>query len=318
MKTAVLGRDEQHQPVWNPAYQKLAVEFKFHPEACAPASGNQKGAVENLVKFVKGNFIAGRSFHDDADLAEQCAAWLSHVNTERPSDATGQLPVTRLVEEQVKLSALPATAQDYGFFDCVVVSREGLVAIETNRYSVPAHLMGRAVTARIHATRIEVFADRELVATHVRSKEQHARIINPAHFEAAFSTKPRARVMVYRDWLCDLAPVVDSYVRELCHKRRAEMNPQMIALYELAQEVGLVDFVTALELAAEQQMYGEEYVRAIVSLPSASAPASSAETNVLALLPSLPAQHEVERDLAQYELYVANRDRVLAATGGQA
>jgi transposase len=50
MKTAVLGRNEHHEPVWNPAYQKLAVEFKFHPEACAPASGNQKGAVENLVK----------------------------------------------------------------------------------------------------------------------------------------------------------------------------------------------------------------------------------------------------------------------------
>jgi len=55
---------------WNPAYQKLAVEFKFHPEACAPASGNQKGAVENLVKYVKGNFIAGRAFYDDVDLAE--------------------------------------------------------------------------------------------------------------------------------------------------------------------------------------------------------------------------------------------------------
>jgi len=49
MKTAVLGRNEQFEPVWNPAYQKLAAEFKFHPEACAPASGNQKGTVENLV-----------------------------------------------------------------------------------------------------------------------------------------------------------------------------------------------------------------------------------------------------------------------------
>jgi transposase len=322
MKTAVLGRDEQHQPVWNPAYQKLAVEFKFHPEACAPASGNQKGAVENLVKFVKGNFIAGRSFHDDADLAEQCVAWLHQVNTERPCDATGQEPAVRLVEEQARLSALPVTAHDYGVFDCVVVSREGLVAIETNRYSVPAHLMGRAVTARIHATRIEVFADHELVATHARSREQNARIINPAHFEAAFTSKPRARVMVYRDWLCELAPVVNSYVQELCHKRRAEMNPQMLALYELAQEVGNADFVTALELAAEQQMYGAEYVQAIVSLPTASAPSGSAEASVLALLPSLPAQHEVERDLAQYERYVANRDRMLdsalVSTGGQA
>jgi transposase len=42
MKTAVLGRDATQQPIWNPAYQKLAAEFRFLPEACAPAAGNQK------------------------------------------------------------------------------------------------------------------------------------------------------------------------------------------------------------------------------------------------------------------------------------
>src|SRR5436305_8177044 len=110
MKTAVLGRDEQHQPVWNPAYQKLAVEFKFHPEACAPASGNQKGAVENLVKFVKSNFLVGRSFHDDADLAQQCTQWLNHVNTQRICDATGQLPMVMLSQEQAHFGKLPGVA----------------------------------------------------------------------------------------------------------------------------------------------------------------------------------------------------------------
>src|SRR5256886_11932152 len=293
MKTAVLGRDGQHEPIWNPAYQKLAVEFTFHPEACAPASGNQKGAVENLVKYVKGNFIAGRTFHDDADLAEQCTQWLSHVNMERPSDATGQEPVVRLIEEQAAFGALPATAQDYGFFDCVVVSREGLVAIETNRYSVPAHLIRRVLTARIHATRIELWASHELVATHVRSRQQHARIITPAHFEAAFSTKPRGRVMVYRDWLCDLAPVVSSYVRELCHKRRADMKEQLLALYELAQDSGLADFVAALELAAEQQMYGVEYVRAILAPPVPPALDEAAQARVNQILSSVPTQLDV-------------------------
>ena len=39
----------------------------------------------------------------------------------------------------------------------------------------------------------------------------------------------------------------------------------MIALYDLAQEMGKPDFVAALELAAEQQTYGVEYVRAILS-----------------------------------------------------
>ena len=311
MKTAVLGRDEQNQPIWNPAYQKLAIEFKFHPDVCAPASGNQKGAVENLVKFVKGNFLAGRTFYDDTDLAEQCRAWLRQVNSERPSDATGLPPAVRLAEEQPKFGPLPAVASDYGFFDCVVVSREGLIAIETNRYSVPAHLMGRALTARIHASRIEVFADQELVATHARRPPENARVIDPTHFEAAFAGKPRGRVMVYRDWLCSLSPVVMSYVHEISHKRRSEMKPQMIALYDLAQEIGKADFLVALELAAEQHMYGAEYLRAIVTLPSASALNGSAQAASEALMLSGPPPPEVERDLAQYERYVANRESLL-------
>jgi hypothetical protein len=311
MKTAVLGRDDHHQPIWNPAYQKLAVEFQFHPDVCAPASGNQKGAVENLVKFVKGNFLPGRTCYDDADLAEQCNAWLRQVNTERPSDATGEPPAVLLAQEQPQFGPLPGVASDYGFFDCVVVSREGLVAIETNRYSVPAHLMGRALTARIHPHRIELFADQERVATHVRLHAQNARVIDPTHFEAAFVGKPRGRVMVYRDWLCSLSPVATRYVQEISHKRRKEMNQQMIALYDLAQEEGLADFVAALELAAEQQMYGAEYLRAIVSLPFVPVPTGSAQAEPDALRLVSPPQPEVERDLAQYERYVANRESVL-------
>src|SRR5256884_4957397 len=227
--------------------------------------------------------------------------------------------VARGRASQIQCAAL--IAQDYGFFDCVIVSREGLVAIETNRYSVPAHLIGQPLTARIHATHIQLFHNDELVASHPRSREQHARIITPAHFEVAFMSKPRGRVMVYRDWLCDLCPQVKSYIHTICHKRRAEMRPQMIALYELAQEIGTADFVAALELAAEQQMYGAEYIRAILALPASIGPTSAAETGITMHLPDLPAQQEIERDLAHYERYVTNRAQVedlcLTAAGGQ-
>lgn len=308
LKTAVLGRDATNQPIWNPAYQKLAAEFKFLPEACAPAAGNQKGSVENLVKFVKGNFLSGRSFHDDQDLAEQCQQWLEQVNTERPNDATKALPATLLLEEQGQFNSLPASAQDYGFFDCVVVNRESLIALESNHYSVPTHLVGRALTARVHRTHVDLFADGERVANHPRNPGQHQRVLDPAHFEEAFKHKPRGRVMVYRDWLCGLSPQATSYLRTLCHKRRAEMSQQITLLYETAQQTPKADFVTALQLAAEQQMYGAEYVQAILARPKRVAPSVSAGRPSREHGGGMPAQEEVERNLAHYEHYVANRD----------
>ena len=312
MKTVVLGRDEHHEPVWHPAYQKLAVEFGFHPEVCSPAAGNQKGAVENLVKFVKGNFLAGRVFYDDADLASECAAWLHQVNDERNSAATDRPPSQVLVEEQAHFGPLPAPAGDYGFFDSVVVSREGLVVVETNRYSVPVHLLGQVLTARIPRTRIELFAGRERVAVHARHPGQHARIVDPAHFEPAFQLKPRARVMVYRDWLVARSPTAAGYVSELCRRRRAEMSPQILALYELAQQVGAAEFLAALEVAAERQTFGAEYVRATALHQPTVQPTAQAAPQRRELpracpsstgLPegAHPPQREVERDLAHYE-----------------
>src|SRR6266536_3106623 len=64
METVTSGRDSAGQPVWTPALLQLAGEFGFHPQACAPGAGNQKGSVESLVKWVKGNLLAGRTFAD--------------------------------------------------------------------------------------------------------------------------------------------------------------------------------------------------------------------------------------------------------------
>jgi transposase len=43
MKTVTTGRDDQEQPIWHRALLQLAAEFDFHPVACWPDSGNQKG-----------------------------------------------------------------------------------------------------------------------------------------------------------------------------------------------------------------------------------------------------------------------------------
>src|SRR6266700_6359019 len=248
MKTVTLGRDSTNQPIWHPAFQQCAVEFGFHPAVCTPMAANQKGAVENLVKFVKGNFMAGRTFYDDAELEHERALWIQHVNAVRPSDATEQIPCVLLEAEQPKFGPLPTVAHDYGFFDSVTVSRESMVAIATNRYSVPAHLVGLALTARIYATRIELFHGSTRVATHPRQFGRNARIVVPEHFEAVFARKPRARIMVYRDWLVGVSATAADYVSLLCRKRYAEMDSQVTALYALAQQVGPEAFLAAPEL----------------------------------------------------------------------
>jgi len=304
MKTVVIGRDEKHQPIWNSVWQKLAVEFDFHPEACWPASGNQKGTVENLVKFVKGNFVSGRTFYDDADLAAQLTDWLYQVNYVRECSATQQIPASLLPQEQPHFGQLPAQAHDYGMFESLVVNREGVVSFETNKYSVPATLVGQTLTARIHREVIRLYAGMQEVASHPRCQDRNQRIVKPEHYEKAFATKPRARVMVYRDWLIGLGPVAEEYLRVICKKQRARMNEQILTLYGLAQSLGVAEFVVALELASEQGAYGAEYVVAVAAKPGTAGAALSLNFRLEG--EGVPAQAEVERPLMEYERMVAN------------
>jgi hypothetical protein len=83
----------------------------------------------------------------------------------RISAATGQLPVVLLTAERAAFGPLPPTAHDDGLFDTVLGRQESLVTIATNRYSVPSHLVGQALTARLDPTWIEVYAGTTLVAT---------------------------------------------------------------------------------------------------------------------------------------------------------
>lgn len=306
MKTITLGRDEHNQPIWHPAFQKFAAEFGFHPSLCAPGAANQKGAVENLVKYVKGNFLAGRSFYDDLDLEQQAQAWLYEVNEVRVCSATEQIPSVRLAEERRQLGKLPAVAPDYGFFDSVLVSRESLVVIATNRYSVPTRLVGQTLTARIHLDRIELFDGLERVASHARHFGRHARIVVPEHFEAVFARKPRARLMVYRDWLVGLSPEVAAYIGRVCHKYYDQMEAQILRLYALATAAGKAEFVAAVERAAEQEAIGADYVSALMRTPPPAPRALPFQTSAQAAWLEAPPQVEVERALAHYERYVAN------------
>ena len=55
-KTVVIGRKNK-EIQWNETFARVAIDYRFAPELCTPRRANQKGAVENLVGFVKNSFV---------------------------------------------------------------------------------------------------------------------------------------------------------------------------------------------------------------------------------------------------------------------
>lgn len=302
MKVVTSGRDTEGQPIWTPALVQLAQEFGFHPEACTPGAANQKGSVEALVKWVKGNFLPGRAFADDADLTQQQVAWLDDVN-QRPSRATGVAPSALGLEEARAGGALPPTAHDYGFLRPGQVSREALVAVEGNQYSVPVQHVGAPVTVRLHQERVVLWRDAVPLAEHQRAPDgAHQRVVIPDHFEALFALKPRAQVMLYRQALLDLGAVAYRYIGELSRRQRDRLRAEILAVYALLQQHGAADLVAAMELALSVNAFGADYLRALLSQPQPVSRDASVPSRLL--VADLPTQTEIDRQLALYERYV--------------
>lgn len=150
MRTVVLGTttDEhgERKAKFNATFAAFADHWGFTPRLCRPYRAQTKGKVESGVKYVKRNFVPGRSFADLDDFNRQLALWQVEIADLRIHGTTHQRPIDRFADE---VAALVPTAGQASFLQAMVRSRvvadDWLVSIDGNRYSVPFGLIGQSV-----------------------------------------------------------------------------------------------------------------------------------------------------------------------------
>jgi transposase len=109
---AVITRDlrlEGGALVHNLEFLRFAHHWGFTPRACRPYRAQTKGKVERPVRYLRGNFVYGRTFLNDADLDRQRLQWLEHVANVRVHGTTHERPRARFErDEQYLLQPLAA------------------------------------------------------------------------------------------------------------------------------------------------------------------------------------------------------------------
>ena len=130
----------------NTTFEAFAQHWGFRIRLCQPYRAKTKGKVESGVKYVKRNFVPGRTFCDLDDFNEQLRTWQAEVADVRVHGTTHQRPIDRFQEEAAHLAP---TASQPSFRDAMVrervVAEDWLISIEGNRYSVPFKLIGKTV-----------------------------------------------------------------------------------------------------------------------------------------------------------------------------
>lgn len=246
---------------WNPTFAQVAIDMRFAAELCTPGRGNEKGAVENLVKWVKNSFFKVRRFHDRADLERQLAEWLKEVNEQRPSRATNEIPAARRAQEKARLRALPIASSDYALRIPILVGPTGHVLYEGVRYSMPARSIGISGTLFLYPDRVKVVAG-PFSAEHPRRPDTPGISWRPEHRAdlLAYVSGERGKLYLKRQQLFELGPDAVDFLTEIVHLRRYTWKPEIEKLYDLLTQHGAPRLLSTIREAARRHLFGAEYV----------------------------------------------------------
>lgn len=191
MKTAVIRDGERDGIVYNRALIDLARHYGFIPRACQPYRAKTKGKVERPFRYIREDFFLARSFRNLADLNDQLRRWLDGVANPRLHATTRRVVSEAFAEERLHLRPLPLAP-----FRSVLrlerrISRDGMVSVGGNFYSVPDMTKRRLVEVHTLATEVRIFEDDVLIATHPVLEGRHQRRVAAGHRIAATQARRR-------------------------------------------------------------------------------------------------------------------------------
>ena len=204
MKTAVdavfVGKERR----FNRRFLQLMSHHLVEPVACTPASGWEKGQVENQVNVMRRAIFTPRlkfaSYAElNAYLLDRCVAWAkAHAHPEQKDRTVFE------VFEAERASLVPYAGTFDGFRAVTAaVSKTCLVNFDKNKYSVAAKAVGRPVDIYVYADKIVIKQDGTIVGEQERCFGKAQAIYDPWHYVPVLARKPGAlrNGAPFKNWL---------------------------------------------------------------------------------------------------------------------
>jgi len=185
---ALMVSDENYgEIIYTKSFDYFIKEMGIKMYVCRKADPESKGKIENLIKYVKYNFLSVRDFETLKEAEESLKQWLYRRANGKISQATKKVPLVAIEEERKYLKPIKNSIYrktSYLGREERIVSDKSCIMVEGKEYSIPIEYRSKKV--EFYKTDHEIFIfdaiTQKEIASHKIPKGNIKKVTKREHF----------------------------------------------------------------------------------------------------------------------------------------
>lgn len=191
MRVAIASFVGKTEKIPTEALLQLSRWYQYQWRFCNTAKGNEKGHVERSVEYVRRKVFGFKdSFKTIQEAQGHLLCRVSELN-QRPGTDHNNSAAAKLELERKGLCADPGRMECFAGENCKV-DKYSTISFGTNRYSVPDHMIGKMVFAKVYSQWITLYDSNSVLCQHNRLYERFSWQIDLNHYLVTLQRKPGA------------------------------------------------------------------------------------------------------------------------------
>lgn len=228
-------------------FQNFVLHYGFEYEFCNPNSGNEKGHVEAMVKYVRNNFLLPSLQIVDLDTLNE-SLWLEAEKDRERKHYEKEILISELFEEDQKASLiLPSKEFQSLRYETVKADKYGYIKLDKSIYSTSPRFASTKVLVRISYNKVDILTDdNQLVVSHSRLYGQYRKSMKWQPYLSLMAKRPLA--LKYTSFYDQLPTEWQTYF-ESCTVSEKQESLKLLATVLKDYDFGKI--TEALKVAAE-------------------------------------------------------------------
>ena len=192
LSTAVAKVLEGGERELTEGFRRFMLHYRFRADFCNPASGNEKGNVENKVGYSRRNaFVPVPTVTSFEAFNEWLWDWCE--KDAQRLHYKYKIPIQELWEaDRESLLKLPEYPFPVFRYEALSVNKYGFAVIDTNKYGLAPTLAGKTVQAKIFFDHVEFYYDHHPVGRYRRSYGRDEELYDWTQYVGTLLKKPGA------------------------------------------------------------------------------------------------------------------------------